>query len=531
VALKALLPALAADPAARARFLREARAMAAASLAHDNIVTLYQVNEDRGIPFLAMELLEGESLDDRLKREGRLPPAEAARIGREVATGLAAAHERGIVHRDVKPANVWLEGERGRVKLLDFGLACVGGERSGLTRSGVLIGTPGYIAPEQVQNGAASPASDLFSLGCVLYHLCTGRPPFQGKDTLATLAALATEPAAPVRDLNPEVPPALADLIMRLLAKDPSERPSSARAVADALAATANGRAAPPAPRPAAPPAARRGGDRRPPPPPLDPEGLSTRPLPPPEEAPLAVVPAEAPEPVDGVLVRRPWTGCVLAAVVASAIGLAVLALSVSGVVLLAWHHAPGPAAVPAPKEAKGTPAEPFAAIQPGVRERRFTETRIAGGAFAPLIFEDVPPEGAVLIGFEVGLGQFVTNDIIDYLRPIYLTAQGEKLGPALGRPTARMLTVKAKPGYAVGGMVIHGGGLLDGFSITFMKLDKKGLTRDGAYESPWIGGPGGGEEVAGGDGSFVVGICGRKCEERENGKPGGLGLVLLRPE
>jgi hypothetical protein len=226
----------------------------------------------------------------------------------------------------------------------------------------------------------------------------------------------------------------------------------------------------------------------------------------------------------------------VLAAVIAAVTGVAALALLVTGVLFLAWswHGGPGPAAAPAPKEkeTRPPPPEPFAAIREGVRDHKYKVTRVAGGAFAPIHFEDVPPEGAVLIGFEVGLGSFVGNaDIIDYLRPIYLTAEGEKLGTAYGRPTARTFTVKAKPGYAVGGMTIHGGGLLDGFAITFMKLDKKGLTRDGAYQSAWIGGPGGGEEVAGGDGSFVVGICGRKMDEREGHKPGGLGLVLLKPE
>src|SRR5918911_656854 len=121
VALKALLPGLVSCPSSRQRFVREARA--AASVRHDHVVTIYQVGEDRGVPFLAMELLEGEPLDGRLRREGRLPVPEVLRIGREIAEGLEAAHQRGLIHRDIKPANVWLEGKRGRVKILDFGLA------------------------------------------------------------------------------------------------------------------------------------------------------------------------------------------------------------------------------------------------------------------------------------------------------------------------------------------------------------------------------------------------------------------------
>jgi serine/threonine protein kinase len=244
VALKALLPQLAASASARERFLREARA--AAAIDHDHVVTIYQVGEDRGIPYLAMPLLQGETLDTRLRRDRRLGVAEAARVGREVAEGLAAAHRRGVVHRDVKPANIWLEthgsepgdsSPRYRVKLLDFGLARAAGEGGRLTQSGAVVGTPADMAPEQAGGRAVDERADLFSLGCVVYRCLTGQVPFRGSDTLATLAALATETPRPVRELNPEVPAALAELVERLLAKDPACRPPSARAVAEALAA------------------------------------------------------------------------------------------------------------------------------------------------------------------------------------------------------------------------------------------------------------------------------------------------------
>jgi serine/threonine protein kinase len=233
VALKALLPALAASAPSRERFLREARA--AAAIEHDHVVTIYQVGEDRGLPYLAMQLLRGESLETRLRRDGRLPPAEALRVGREVAEGLAAAHERGLIHRDVKPANIWLQAGSGRVKLLDFGLARATADDSHLTQSGAVLGTPAYMAPEQVGGRAVDGRADLFALGCVLYRCLTGRLPFAGADALAILSALATETPPPVRELNPEVPTALSGLVMRLLAKDPNRRPPSARAVADAL--------------------------------------------------------------------------------------------------------------------------------------------------------------------------------------------------------------------------------------------------------------------------------------------------------
>ncbi len=242
VALKAMLPDLAANESARQRFLREARA--AAKLKHDHIVTIHQVGEDRGAPFLAMEFLDGEALEDRIKREGKLPLAEVTRIGREIAEGLEAAHEHGLIHRDIKPGNVWLERKRGepgasatggRVKILDFGLARSANEDVHLTQSGAIVGTPAYMPPEQARGEAVDGRCDLYSLGCVLYRLCTGQLPFKGENTMSLLLALATEQPKSVRELNADVPPALADLIMRLLAKDAAQRPATAREVADAL--------------------------------------------------------------------------------------------------------------------------------------------------------------------------------------------------------------------------------------------------------------------------------------------------------
>jgi serine/threonine protein kinase len=236
VALKAMLPALAASATATQRFLREARALAAVK--HEHVVTVYQVDEDRGVPYLAMEFLEGESLEDRLAH-GRLLPAEVLRTGREVAEGLAAVHERGLIHRDVKPANIWLEAPRGKAKVLDFGLARGGKDNSGLTQQGAILGTPSYMAPEQAAGQAVDARCDLFSLGCVLYRMTTGELPFKGTDPISTIVAVATMQPVPPARLDPGVPAALSDLIMELLAKDPEQRPASARNVADALAAIA----------------------------------------------------------------------------------------------------------------------------------------------------------------------------------------------------------------------------------------------------------------------------------------------------
>ncbi len=245
VALKAMLPALASSASARQRFLREAQS--AAAIEHDHIVHIYQVAEDRGIPFLAMQFLRGEPLDQRLARETKLPLGEVVRIGRETATGLAAAHARGLIHRDIKPANLWLEGETGRVKILDFGLARAAADDVHLTQPGAIMGTPAYMAPEQAGGQSVDARCDLFSLGCVLYRLSTGVQPFAGSDAISTLMAVATHHPSPPCVVDRRVPVALSELIMRLLAKKPEDRPESALAVVASL------RALEPAPTPLAP--------------------------------------------------------------------------------------------------------------------------------------------------------------------------------------------------------------------------------------------------------------------------------------
>jgi serine/threonine protein kinase len=241
VALKTMKPDIAADPRHRQRFIREARA--AAKVEDDHIVPIYDVGEERGVPWLAMPFLKGQSLDELLKRLKVLKPAQAARLGAQVAKGLAAAHAAGLIHRDVKPANIWIEPEGGgRAKLLDFGLArdqSPQRERGQehLTRTGAVIGTPAFMAPEQARGEPLDARADLFSFGCVLYQAVTGRLPFQGQGPMGTLLALATETPPAPHEVNPEVPQPLSALIMSLLAKDRSARPVSASAVAAALQA------------------------------------------------------------------------------------------------------------------------------------------------------------------------------------------------------------------------------------------------------------------------------------------------------
>ena len=241
VALKVMRPTLADRAAARKRFLREARAVAAVE--HENIVTIHQVGEERGVAFLAMPLLKGGTLEAKLRGGAPLPLAEVLRWGQQIAVGLSAAHERRLVHRDVKPSNIWIEpADGGRVKLLDFGLACELLPRrtatgdGPITELGTLIGTPAYLAPEQARGLPVDGRADLFSLGCVLYRMATGRLPFDGDDPVSVIVAITTKQPQPPASVNPKVPLALSELIMQLLEKDPIRRPSSAAAVARRLA-------------------------------------------------------------------------------------------------------------------------------------------------------------------------------------------------------------------------------------------------------------------------------------------------------
>ena len=233
VAVKVLRSDLPAGQAARERFLREARAMAAVE--HENVCTIYQVNEADGRPYMAMQLLAGETLETRLDREHRLPVAEAARVGRQIALGLAAAHAKGLVHRDVKPANVWLEAGTGRVKLLDFGLA-LARDNPHLTHTGFVIGTPAFMSPEQARGEPLDGRSDLFSLGVILYLMTTGDRPFDGATAMTVMRNLELHHPARVNVKRVDVPAPFSNLVMELLAKDRKDRPASAAGVADRLA-------------------------------------------------------------------------------------------------------------------------------------------------------------------------------------------------------------------------------------------------------------------------------------------------------
>jgi serine/threonine protein kinase len=232
VAIKVLASYFASSGAARKRFAREAQA--AAAVVHEHVVAIHGVDTWKGLPYLVMSFVNGRSLQERLDAEGPLGVREILRIGMQTASGLAAAHAQGLVHRDVKPANILLENGVERVKLTDFGLARAVDDAS-LTQSGVIAGTPQYMAPEQAAGEAVDHRADLFSLGSVLYAMCTGHPPFRADSAMAVLRRICDERPRPVRSLNPDVPIWLAAVIEKLLAKKPADRFQSAKEVADLL--------------------------------------------------------------------------------------------------------------------------------------------------------------------------------------------------------------------------------------------------------------------------------------------------------
>ena len=231
VAVKVLAPQLATSASARRRFIREAQA--AAAVCHDHVVTIHAVNAG-SVPYLVMQLVAGLSLQDKLEKTGPLGIKEILRIGLQTAEGLAAAHKQGLVHCDIKPANILLENGVERVKITDFGLARAVDDAS-LTQSGVVAGTPQYMSPEQAQGEAVDHRSDLFSLGSVLYAMCTGRPPFRATGTMAILKRVCEETPRPIREINPDIPEWLCDIIAKLHAKKPVDRFQSATEVADLL--------------------------------------------------------------------------------------------------------------------------------------------------------------------------------------------------------------------------------------------------------------------------------------------------------
>ena len=241
VAVKLLRANLASDPAFVERFRREARA--AAVLSHPNVAGVFDYGEHEGEAFIVMELVEGENLAERLAREGPLPWPQALAIAGQVARALAAAHAHGLVHRDVKPANVLLSGvDPPVVKVTDFGIARAEAAVT-LTGTGAVLGSAAYVAPEQASGSQVGPAADLYGLGCVLFEMVTGRPPYRGESAVALAAQHVSGPVPNPRQLRPGLPGTVAAIILRALQKDPAARFASAAAMAEALAGASPGAA------------------------------------------------------------------------------------------------------------------------------------------------------------------------------------------------------------------------------------------------------------------------------------------------
>jgi serine/threonine protein kinase len=232
VAVKLLHKHLSNDQAFRERFRREA--VAAAKLAHPGIVSIYDTGHDGDWVYLVMEYVQGVTLREVMVQYGRLEPSLAASVGMRVAFALDFAHERGLVHRDVKPANILL-GQEGAVKMGDFGIVKVEHTRSELTKTGMVLGTAAYVAPEQVEDSAVDGRADQYSLGCVLYEALSGQQPFSASSTVAIAAQRLDHEPLPLRSLRPDVPRELDDIVMRSLARDPAARFPNCRAMAEAL--------------------------------------------------------------------------------------------------------------------------------------------------------------------------------------------------------------------------------------------------------------------------------------------------------
>jgi predicted Ser/Thr protein kinase len=284
VAVKVLAAQFARDDSSVARFRREAQS--AAALNHPNVVSIFDTGSDDGVHWIVMEFVEGRTLKDVIEDDGPLAPDRALQIAREVALALASAHDNGLVHRDVKPANIMITAS-GETKVMDFGIARAvtsTGDPT-LTKTGFVMGTAAYLSPEQAEGKPVDARSDIYSLGCVLYEMLAGRPPFEGNSPVAVASAHMSAEPEPTSRVNPAVPGEAEAVVARAMRKDPGERYQDAKAMADDLGRVVTGEvplAAAAAAGAATEPVHRPGGDTR-------------------------ILPAAVPEPLRESFRRSPW--------------------------------------------------------------------------------------------------------------------------------------------------------------------------------------------------------------------------------
>jgi serine/threonine-protein kinase len=219
------------DPAAADRFRREASA--ARRISHPNVVRIHDIGEEQGMLFLSMEFIAGTSLAALLERHGTLPLDQLRDITQQICRGLEAAHEAGVVHRDLKPLNILIDA-RQQVKIIDFGLARLP-HLEGMTATGMILGTPEYMAPEQIRGRAVDPRTDIYALGAVMYHALVGHPPFRGDSPISVGFAHCNEVLPAPNAMRPEVPPGWSQLVVKAMAKDPAGRFDSAQQLAASL--------------------------------------------------------------------------------------------------------------------------------------------------------------------------------------------------------------------------------------------------------------------------------------------------------
>ena len=518
VAIKVLSRQLAGSSTARRRFTREGRAVAA--IRHPNVITIHAVEEQNGQPFLVMEFVNGGSLHDRIKQHAPLSLAEVLRIGAQIASGLAAAHEQGIIHRDIKPGNVMLEEQVDRIKITDFGLARITMDNSDLTSQGNQLGTPAYMSPEQVQGHEVDHRTDLFSLGCVLYAMILGRSPFRGTHAFDTAQKILAETPVPLNELNETVPPFLAEIVSRLLEKDRKKRYQSASEVAevlnhylaklnqtrtDQLDAFQQGSLS-------------RDSSKRS-------LGLilgllllgaltitaaatASRWLPPAERTEVAGSEKEFRESTSAD------------------------ASNISG----AGTNRAGSSV-----DESGLGGDRDAVDAEGL-EDLFEASFQSGGTYAgsgnatggignmdPADYYIVHPQGWPLVGFNFTIYEFKNEPIIKTLQPIFRSATGElETSEMIGRlnPKCEFRQVIAKPGYAVCGMEGVGGKRLHSIKVTFRRTGAGGKLadeQDETYESPWYGGTAKQQaQIVGGSDALAIGIvCSFNVDVHQ------LGLIL----